>query len=239
MALTLSALLAPTALAGSVAGTGGSTEVTQILNNTQLLKENAELIEHTMVLKSQLDDMQRNSTGLTSFSWSSAADDLRRLAAMARQGQAMSYGAANQDAAYRNKYPGYSSYVREQTGSTQRFSDRYDDWSKTNVATITSAMQAAQLQESQFATEDQTMRQLEHLGETAMGRQQALQVGHQIAAQQVRQTQKLRALIMAQMQMQANYMAKESNNQDVQTAEGKKYFDKSQVHTQIGDEQSF
>ncbi len=107
------------------------------------------------------------------------------------------------------------------------------------MATITSAMEAAKLQETQFSTEDQTMHQLERMGETAQGRQQAIQVGHQIAAQQVRQTQKLRALMMSQMQMQANFMAKEANDQDVQTAEGKKYFDNSKSQTKVGDEKSF
>ena len=232
-------LLSSSAFAGSVGGTGGSTEVTQLANY-------AKLYEESVTLKSQLDqhlnmvrDMQTNSKSLTSFKWSSVADDLQRLSSIARAGQAMSYSAANQDSAYRNKYPGYGAYVREQTGSSQQFSDRYEDWSKTNTATITSAMQAAQLQDSQFATEDATMHQLERMSQTALGRQQAIQVGHQIAGQEVRQLQKLRALIMAQMQMQANYMAKESNGRDVETAEGKKFFDKSKSRTRVGDEQSF
>ena len=238
-ALVFSCLAAQRALAGSVAGTGGSTEVTQVMNHVELMNQ-------ALTLKTQLEqeyamvnDMRTNSKGLSSFNWAQIQSDLERLAAIAREGQAMSYSAANQDAAYRQKYPGYNAYVRENSDSPQTFSDRYDDWSKTNLATISAAMQAAQLQSSQFGTEQETMHQLALMSQTASGRQQALQVGHQIAAQEVGQLQKLRALVMAQMQMQANFMAKGANGHEVETAVGKKYFDKSKSQTVVGDEQSF
>ena len=102
--------------------------------------------------------------------------------------------------------------------------------------TIVASMRAAQLQERQFATEEELMNTLQLMGETAGGRMQAIQIGNQIAAQQVRQTQKLRALVMAQMQMQASFMAFQANEKDNDQARSEKYFreDGSRINVHRG-----
>jgi P-type conjugative transfer protein TrbJ len=54
----------------------------------------------------------------------------------------------------------------------------------------------------QFDTEEEsTMSELRSMSQTADGQMKALQVGHQIAAQQVAQMQKLRGLVSQQMTM--------------------------------------
>ena len=145
---------------------------------------------------------------------------------------------ANYDVNFREKYRGYSAYLSDKNKSSEKFSDQYSDWSTTHRDSITSAMQAANLQQTQFASEEVTLQTLQTLGESTTGRQQALQVGNQIAAQEVRQLQKLRALMMAQMQMQASYMANEANEKDFQTARSRKYFD-IKIDTKIGNEKIF
>lgn len=226
--------------AGSVAGTGGSTEVTQIANNIELVKQYSELAHQTEQLADQLrrqkemvNDMAVQGKSLKSWDWGDTKNDLSTLSKAVMQGQSLAYSLETIDSLYRKTYPGYESFVKERGVSAEMKEDRYQEWSKTNIDTIRSSMHAAQIQDSQFTTEEKTMETLEHLSQTAEGRMQALQVGHQIASQQVRQVQKLRALMLTQMQMQASYMAHEQNEKDAQTAESKKFFDREQK-TEVG-----
>ena len=219
------------ARAGTVMGNGGATEITQIANNLQLIKEGVELANQTITLYQQLrrqnemvKDMDRQGRGLSSHRWGDTSADLMALSNVVRMGEALAYSGANIDVAFRQKYRGYDAYYRERAIGSDTYSDRYSDWSKTNMDTIIASMRAAQLQEKQFATEEELMTTLQLMGETAEGRMQAIQIGNQIAAQQVRQTQKLRALVMAQMQMQASYMANQANEKDADQARSEKYF---------------
>ena len=66
---------------------------------------------------------------------------------------------------------------------------------------------------------------------------QALQVGAQIANQQVQQMQKLRQLVMSQMNMQANFMAAEAAKDAAKQARAERFWDTNRG-TQVGDERS-
>ncbi|MGZ7274574.1 hypothetical protein ACXWPL_10080, partial [Streptococcus pyogenes] len=75
------------------------------------------------------------------------------------------------------------------------------NWSDTNRDTIGGTLKAANLTAEQFSSEESTMSSLRSMSESADGQMKALQVGHQIAAQQVAQMQKLRGLVSQQMTM--------------------------------------
>jgi P-type conjugative transfer protein TrbJ len=244
--LILGLIISRTAFAGSVAGTGGSTEVTQIANNIELARQYDELYRQTKQLRDQLKaqnnmvtDMQRQGKSVSNQQWGSASEDLKQLSKTVISGQALAYSLANVDAKFRETYKGYDSYSKQKQGSSQTYSAQYAQWSKTNNDTITSAMRAANMQQQQFSSEAQTMKQIEQMGASAQGRMEAIQVGNMIAAQEVGQLQKLRALMAAQMQMQASFMARESDEQDLQKAEGQKYFDRKGPAPTVGNGTSF
>ncbi len=234
------------AVGGSVAGTGGSTEVTQILNNTQLLEQTSEMYTQTMKLKGQLekqsamvDDMKRQGRAISNQEWGRTSQDLKELSDVVRQGEAMAYSSSNSDAVYRKKFQGYDFYSREQGKSTSTFSDRYSDWSRTNMDSISGAMRSANLQATQFQTEETTMKSIERLSQNAQGRMEAIQAGNLIAAQQVGQMQKLRSLIMAQMQMQASFMSTQSSEKDQAKAKSEQFLGEDISHVRIDDGQHF
>lgn len=231
------------AIAGSVAGTGGSTEVTQILNNAELMNQTNEMYEQTVKLRNQLqrqtdmlNDMNRNSQVLTSQQWSRTQDDLQKLSDVVRKGEAIAYSSANLDEIYRQKYKGYEEYSRNNAGPIN-YSDRYSEWSQTNRDSVVGAMKSANLQQSQFQGEQSTMQAIETMGRSSKGRMEALQVGNMIAAHQVSQMQKLRELVMAQMQMQASYQTFEANQKDSAKAKSVEFFkvDLSKINVQDGD----
>jgi P-type conjugative transfer protein TrbJ len=233
-------------LAGSVAGTGGSTEVTQILNNVQLMEQTSEMYTQTMKLKGQLekqsamvDDMNRQGKTLSNQDWGRTSQDLTELSEVVRRGEAMAYSNSNADAVYRQKFQGYDYYSREQGKTSATFSDRYSDWSKTNMDSISGAMRAANLQSSQFQSETTTMRSIERLSQTAQGRMEAIQAGNLIAAQQVGQIQKLRSLIMAQMQMHASFMSTQASEKDQAKAKSEQFLGEDISNVRIDDGKHF
>ena len=62
------------------------------------------------------------------------------------------------------------------------------------------------------------------MSETADGQMKALQVGHQIATQQVAQTQKLRGLVSQQMTMMGTWFQSEQTQKDLAQARREKFF---------------
>lgn len=244
--LIVGLLISRTAFAGSIAGTGGSTEVTQILNNIELVRQYEELYTQTKRLNDQLkaqntmvSDMQRQGKTVSGQQWGTASEDLRQLSSTVISGQALAYSLSNVDAKFRETYKGYDAYSKQKQGSSQTYSAQYAQWSRTNNDTITSAMSAANLQQKQFASEAQTMAEIQRMGSSAQGRMEAIQVGNMIAAQEVGQLQKLRALMAAQMQMQASFMSREADEKDLQKAEGQKYFDRAGQEPKVGNGMSF
>ena len=78
------------------------------------------------------------------------------------------------------------------------------------------------------------MRQLRAMSETADGQMKALQVGHEIAAQQVAQTQKLRGLVAQQMTMMGTWYQSEQAKQDLAQARREKFFNATAPSTSGG-----
>lgn len=234
------------AIAGSVAGTGGSTEVTQIANNIQLVQQSLEMYNQTKQLagqlqkqKAMLSDMTTQGRALSDQEWSHTSSELLQLAMVARQGEALAYSSANMDGLYHQKYKGYGAYSEANNGSSATYSDRYAEWSNTNRDSLVNAMKAANLQQSQFSDEAKAMQSIENMGRTAQGRMQAIQVGNQIAAQQVGQMQKLRGLVMAQMQMQSAYQTFEANQKDSANAKSRDFFKNDVVNINVNNGQKF
>ena len=68
------------------------------------------------------------------------------------------------------------------------------------------------------------MTALRSMSETAGGQMKALQVGHQIAAQQVAQMQKLRGLVSQQMTMMGTWYQSEQTDKDLAQARREEFF---------------
>ena len=104
------------------------------------------------------------------------------------------------------------------------FSTTYQNWSDTNRDTIAGTLKAANLTADQFSSEESTMSSLRSMSESADGQMKALQVGHQIAAQQVAQMQKLRGLVSQQMTMMGTWFQSEQAQKDLAQARREQFF---------------
>lgn len=235
--LLLLAIVANGGPARAGGATGAATEWTQLANNAELINllgKSGVQIENQVKQISQLaeqiqnqlkiyDNMLQNTARLPDHAWGKIEADLRRLQKIVDSGRGISFSMGNADDVLRQRFASYADF---KTGlpDGQSFSERYQTWSDTNRDTITSTLRAANLTAEQFSSEEATMRSLRSLSETSDGQMKALQVGHQIAAEQVGQIQKLRGLVSQQMTMMATWYQSDQTDRDLAQARRERFF---------------
>ncbi|PLY12912.1 MAG: P-type conjugative transfer protein TrbJ [Sedimenticola sp.] len=235
--LLIGALIQPAAYAGGGGLSGGALEITQIANNAELVGIYGEEVTQVAKMVDQINNqismianqlsmyqnMLDNTGTLTNQVWGNVFPELQQLAAVVQQGQAIAYSMSNLDAQFSSRFQGYNNYVASSYGPSSYRAD-YKVWYTTQRDGIHGALKSANLQASKFSSEEATLNQLENMSQTATGRMRALQVGNQISMQQVRQNQKLRELVMSQIQLQGNYLAGEASKDAARQARTEKFY---------------
>lgn len=238
--------------AGGGGLTGGATEITQIANNAELgavLSQETRQVSNQLIqiqnqiqqyqqLVNQYNNMVQNTLNLPNHIWGNATQHLQQLANIVQTGEALAYSGTNLDSQFQAKFRSYDDHlVRDYNRAN--FKSEYRSWSETNRDSIRSALRAAGLQSEQFADENSTLRQIELLSQSSTGRLQAIQAGSLIAAQQVRQTQKLRQLIMSQIQLSVAAETSIQAEKDRDQAVRESYFTNSLKDLDVNDGQGF
>ena len=233
--LVASAVIASPARAGTA--TGAATEWTQLANNAELIKllESSGTQVHNQLtqinqlaqqIETQLNiyqNMLQNTATLPEHIWGQVEADITQLRSIIETGQSIAFSMGNADDVLQQRFQSYST-LRTNLPNNATFSSTYQTWSDTNRETIASTLRAASLTSDQFTTEEATMSSLRSMSETADGQMKALQVGHQLAAQQVEQTQKLRGLVAQQTTMTATWLQSEQTDKDLAQARREKFF---------------
>lgn len=217
--------------------TGAATEWTQVLNNGELVAlvgKSGEQIQNQLTQISQLaqqietqlniyQNLLQNTATLPSHMWGQVESDLNQLRGIVDQGQSIAFSMGNADDVLQQRFQSYAT-LKTTLPSNETFSSTYQTWSDTNRDTIASTLKAASLTADQFDSEETTMSSLRSMSETADGQMKALQVGHDIAAQQVAQMQKLRGLVSQQMTMMGTWLQTEQTNKDLAQARRETFF---------------
>ena len=235
--------------APSQAGTPftGATEWTQIMNNAELVSlvgQSGEQIGNQITQISQLaeqiqnqiriyQNMLQNTLTLPSHVWGQVEGDLNRLRSLVSQGQGIAFSMGNADDVLRQRFQSFSEF-KSGLANGETFSASYRQWSDTNRDTIASTLRAAGLTAVQFTSEEATMSQLRSMSQSAVGQMQALQAGHQIAAQQVAQAQKLRGLVSQQITMMGAWYQSEQAAKDLAQNRREEFFNSSAPSTSGG-----
>ena len=223
------------AQAGSA--TGAATEWTQLANNAQLvdlMKSSGVQVDNQLTQISQLAEqiqnqlniyknMLQNTAQLPSHVWGEVESDLNQLRSIVEKGQSISFSMGNADDVLQQRFKSYAD-LKTNLPNDATFSSTYQSWSDTNRDTIGSSLKVANLTAEQFDSEEDTMSSLRSMSESADGQMKALQVGHEIAAQQVAQMQKLRGLVSQQMTMMGTWLQSEQTDKDLAQARREKFF---------------
>ena len=186
-----------------------ATEFTQMLNNVELLGVNATQAQALATQFSQLDLQLRNARRIDPQNVLAVAAAWENLVRILETTRGVSVHAGDVDERFREEFGGYDHYA---AGSAPR-ADRYRRWADTSHEAVRSALKAAGLHAAQFYDEHATLRALERQAVGADGMLKVTQAGAQIAALQVEEGRKLRALLMAQVQMQGNIAATNTERQ--------------------------
>ena len=247
----LAALIATTIVTTGPVSAGtpltGATEWTQILNNAELVSlvgQSGEQIGNQITQISQLaeqiqnqiriyQNMLQNTLTLPSHVWGQVEGDLNRLRSLVNQGQGIAFSMGNADDVLRQRFQSFADF-KSGLENGETFSASYRQWSDTNRDTIASTLRAAGLTSEQFASEEATMSQLRSMSQSAVGQMQALQAGHQIAAQQVAQAQKLRGLVSQQITMMGAWYQSEQAAKDLAQNRRQEFFNSSAPSTSGG-----
>jgi P-type conjugative transfer protein TrbJ len=234
-AIILPAVLPTSAQAGGV--TGQATEWTQLANNTELISlvgKSAEQVKNQITQISQLAEqiqnqlniyknMLQNTAQLPDHVWGQVESDLKNLQNIVNQGQGVAFSMGNVDDILKQRFQSFAD-MKSNLPDGSSFSTTYQSWSDTNRGTIAGTLKAANLTAEQFSSEESTMSSLRSMSESADGQMKALQVGHEIAAQQVAQMQKLRGLVSQQMTMMGTWYQSEQAQKDLAQARREQFF---------------
>lgn len=196
----------PRAAALVVTCTNCGTEWTQLANNLQLADQLARQVELVQEAIKQHQNMVLNTNGLDAFQFGNAMSEIKRVTALLGGARSLTYSASDLDAQFARKYKNYETYLRDGLDA-DGLRAKYQQWSEDTNSSVLTTLKGAGLQSEQIeGDEDRFFQELEGLTQSAEGRMQALQVGSQIALAAARQTQKLRQLILMQLQLQANFI---------------------------------
>lgn len=210
LAALAGSMVMSTANAGSVAGNGGSTEITQILNNVELIQQSAQMyqeVQNTIQQVTMMQSQLKNLIQAPQMVWGQVQADLQQLTQLVAQGQALGYALGNIDQTFASQFKGYTTSLKQNFGTQSK------QWTQTSLDSLKSALNTAGMQSSQFASEQSAMDSIQSISAGSPGALQAAQAGVMVASQQVQQLQKLRQLFMAQMQAQNAFLAKQEQQE--------------------------
>lgn len=234
-----------TGRAGSV--TGQATEWTQLLNNAELIAlvgKSAEQVNNQIKQITQLaeqiqnqlniyNNLLQNTARLPKHMWGQVEGDLKKLQTVVGQGQGIAFSMGNIDDVLKQRFQSFADF-KTGLADGETFSGNYQNWSATNRDTIAGTLKAAGLTAEQFTSEESTMSSLRSMSETADGQMKALQVGHQIAAQQVAQFQKLRGLVSQQTTMMGTWFQSRQADKDLSQARRENFFNSTPPNVRGG-----
>lgn len=228
--LILVALLFTTPMfAGSVAGTGGATEITQILNNAQLVLQYAKQVQQAETQLNSLTQsiqhtaqMAQNLAQLPAATWSKFQNDVMSLKGIVQQGQAVSFAAANLDSQFASVYKGYSNF-QSLAGAAlgtrnASFSQQYQTLNASTRDNVTGALKSLNTQLNAMSSDEAVMDMLQNQSRSADGEVKATQAANEIAMHQTDTLKKLQYTLMTQASTEAQWIASQNDSQAAQQA---------------------
>ncbi|WP_263770117.1 hypothetical protein [Propionivibrio soli] len=187
-----------TAFAGGGMG-GGATEVTQIINMTQLIMSYAQQVEQYAVELKQYETMTRN---LMENPAGVLAPDLTRMASNASRimavGKDIASSMARVDA-------NFASTFNNPTAAS--FGAKFAQWTDASNDALRASLRNAGLQREQFKDDNAALQAMTQSVAQSQGNLAALQALGSLNAAQIQESMKLRDLVSQQQVAQNTYLA--------------------------------
>ena len=196
--------------AGVLAGV--ATEWTQILNHVQLIMG---YIRQGLQLENELRQYaEQLKQGLSSCHSSSLVQSSRIYRSFRKSCKADKPWHIRWVISTRN----FAIRFRATASAAQGYFNDYKKWSQTSLDTTMNSLRAAGLQGQQLNNAQAVLAQLRMMSTGAGGQMQAVEVGNQIAEQQVEQLMSLRQLMLTDLQSKQAYQAEQIQKEQADNA---------------------
>lgn len=191
------------AIAGSVAGFGGGTEVTQLLNNIQLINAYEQQVQgyvrQGLQLQNEIKNLTQNPASLLGTDVGNLINGVGKIMAGANS---IGGNLAQID-------KNFATTFKSPTAAT--LSQNFTKWHSTSTSTLEGALKSAGMHRDQFATDTDAIQALYNQSQATGGNMQALQTLSQINIKQLQQSQALGDLMATQNIASSTYMAAQSS----------------------------
>jgi P-type conjugative transfer protein TrbJ len=194
------------ASAGS--GSGGATEVTQIVNMTQLVLQYAQQIQQygtqLQQYQAQLQNMAQNPASALGGNVGQVIQGVGSIMSAANSmGSTMAQIDANFSQQYRSPIAG-------------NYADQYRTWTNTSVGTLGTALSAAGMHRDAYRSDADALQALYNKSQSSTGTVAAVQQLSALTSMQVQQTQKLGDLMASQNVAASTWMASQASKDQAQ-----------------------
>lgn len=203
--------------AGTIAGTGGSTEITQILNNLQLIQNYERQVDaylrQGLQVQNELKNLVANPTSVLG---SEVGQLINTVGKIMSGGQSIGYNLAQIDKNFATTF---------KSPTAANYSKLFTSWHQTNTDTLQGVLRTIGASRDQYASNEAALTDLYNHSQATNGTLDSLQTLSQINVRQIQQLQSLQEIMSAQAQAATTYMA-------TQTAKDQKSLDDATALTQ-------
>lgn len=189
--------------AGGGGGFAGATEVTQLLNNAELLALYAEEVQQSMHQLQQLQNLVQNTQQLPIQMWQSVVTPITDMITAIENTQAVVRATSNA-----------VNQMGERFGDSRtimRAANEMHTWNRDLNNSIGAALRQAGINIQGVPSRQAALQAMQAASQSAQGRKQVLQAGNQIAGMVVNELQLMHGTIVAVEQARLNAIAVETN----------------------------
>ena len=189
-----------TACAGGGGLTGGATEMTQMLNNAELIKQVTQLAEQIQNQITMIQDMIHNTLTIPNQLFRDVKGIYSSVKGIIGNTRGLVYNLANLDQELKMRFKSYSDM--SSISRVSDFSSEYRNIVDTRMETVRSTMEAIGVSFEALINDDASaLEELQIKASTAKGRNELIQATNQLLGFLAEDAMKLRQLQMMQAQM--------------------------------------
>lgn len=184
---------------------------------SQEIDENGTMIQTAQTAATQLQMLYNQIKMMEvtpSQAFSQVNNIMNTLNKVAQGGNALSYAMSNLDQQFTANYAPLGSTSSGTTAASTSYATQYTQWSKTSLDTTQKALDVASQQNTNQQSETTLISNLQQQAQSADANVSTVQVGNQIAAEELNQLMQLRQLMMADMSAKAAFQAQQIKEHD-------------------------
>jgi P-type conjugative transfer protein TrbJ len=194
--------------------TGGATEATQLMNNSELVAQVAQLAEQIQNQITMIRDMIYNTLTIPDQLFRDVKQSYSKVKGIIDTTKWLAYNLSNLDEELRNRFKSYADMSNISTVSG--FVNEYRNIVDTQMETVRSTMEAIGVSFEELVNDDASaLKELQSKASSAKGRNELIQATNQLLSFMDEDAMKLRQLQMMQAQMAGTAYEAERAREDL------------------------